>query len=200
MPLPVITDVIRVAVRGVCPSGQPWVNVLHFRASTGTTLAANAALIQPEIAKLYSVVGYGASKAGWASNASTQSKTVDVTYLPLDGVSASLSNSMAITGAAGGDALPSDVAMVITHRTLLRGARHRGRSYWAGFAESVNGSDGRIITGTITDFLGCWGAFNAALVTKAIPQVVASYKFASAEPVSSYAIDTAWDRQRRRTH
>lgn len=199
MPLPIITDVCRVAVRGVAPSGQPMVNVLHFRNNTGSTMAAAQTAFHALLTTLYAAPAGAFGGNGWANNAHTSARIVDALYTPLDGTSASVVKTLTMVGTSAADAMPSDSAIVFTHRTALRGRAHRGRTYWGGFTETLNTSSGRVDTTPLAAFVTHWNGFLTALVAPLIPLQVASYVNATTESVLTVDANDKWDRQKRRS-
>jgi hypothetical protein len=196
--LPVIADVIRASVVGRTAIGTPWANVLHFKKDAGMTVAAALDLFQAEAAKLYSSVGYGAGKSGWASFSHTLASVDQVRYTPLFNGLATQVKPLSINGTGGSDAMPSDTAMVVSWRADSRGPRYRGRSYWAAPVEGDNDPTGHINSGNVSNHSQAAIAFIVALSTALVPLQVASYKFGTSAPVVTASVNNVWDRQRRR--
>jgi hypothetical protein len=196
--LPTIPNVIRAAVVGRTAIGTPWANVLHFDKGAGGILSTAITAFQAEIAKLYSNVGYGAGKSGWASFAHSIASVDSVRYTPLFNGLATQVFPLSINGTGGSDAMPSDTAMVISWRADSRGPRYRGRSYWAAPVEGDNDSTGHINSGNVSNHQQAATSFIAACVASAVPLQIASYKYASAAPVVTASVNNVWDRQRRR--
>jgi hypothetical protein len=79
-----------------------------------------------------------------------------------------------IQGTKSGTALPSNVAIVLTKRTLLRGRAHRGRIYHYGLV-STDVSNNSMITTSLTAILAAWNQFKFfTLTTGDVNMVVAS--------------------------
>lgn len=199
MALPVIANVIRCAVRGKCPSGAPWVNVHHVQKAAGANYPASILEWDTELAKLYSDVGYGGVNKGWAHFANPLASTIDFTFTPLDGVAASTTLAHAIVGTSAGEPLPSDTAIVMTHRTTKRGRRYRGRTYFAGIGEAD--SNGQFLAASRDVLMATAELYRAAVVatTNLDFPVVASYAYETAEPISQYTMNLVFDRQKRRS-
>lgn len=70
-----------------------------------------------------------------------------------------------VAGTATGDALPRNVAFVVTLRTSLSGQRYRGRIYYGGFSEADNESDATAVTTTSTTAVAFTLAIGAALTS-----------------------------------
>jgi len=134
MPLPVIADTMRVAVRGHAGNGHMWANILHFRKTGALTYAGAIAILDPLLYAQYHDNNGGGS--AWRALAHTGASVQDFVYTPLDGSSASTIISHAFAGISGGDALPASMAIVVTLRTALRGRSYRGRNYVGGISDS----------------------------------------------------------------
>lgn len=199
MPLPIIADVSRVAVRGLCQNGQPWVNVLHFAKPTATSRAAFMTALDINIRGIYNPTGVsGPGTSGWATVGGIGSSAVDYTETRLDGVSASEIIALGITGAAGGDPLPADTALVSTFRTGFRGRSNRGRTYWAALTETNNDSNGQLLLANATEITANWAALLVSPGNLDAILCVASYLLADSNPVTSVTLNRIFDRQRRR--
>lgn len=196
--LPVIADVIRFAVRGHCVNGQPWVNVQHFKKDPANATAAAIAAFEPEIAKRYTLLGYGGAGRGWGNMASTAAGVDTITYTPLYGSLASVVHNLVIAGGTGGDALPSDTAWCVSFQSSQRGASKRGRIYFASPVEDACDSTGHILASKLAFHLANEALLIAGCTTAGVPLHIASYKYASSVPIISASIDNVFDRQRRR--
>ena len=196
MPLPVIADTMRVAVRGHAGNGHMWANILHFRKTGALTYAGAIAILDPLLYAQYHDNNGGGS--AWRALAHTGASVQDFVYTPLDGSSASTIISHAFAGISGGDALPASMAIVVTLRTALRGRSYRGRVYCGPHIESDNDSSGNPVAALITAESVQWTNFLTALAGSGVSLVVASYLHASAENVTSVSVDGRWDTQRRR--
>lgn len=196
--LPTIADVIRYAVKGHCVNGQPWVNVQHFKKASASSTAAAIALFEPELTKRYTALGYGGTGRGWANMAALAAGVETVTYTPLYGSLASIVHPLVIAGGTGGDALPSDTAWVVSYQSSQRGARNRGRLYFAAPVEDACDSTGHIIAAKQAFQLSNEGAFIAATTAAGVIPQIASYKFSTSVDIISASMDNVFDRQRRR--
>lgn len=201
MALPIIPHTIRCAISGTCPNGAPWVNVIHVVKNIASTFAAAEAAIDAELTHLYGeTTPYGAGTAGFVDYGSTSARFLQVSYTPLDGLSAASVLNRNVAGIAAATPMPSGVAAVVTHRTGFRGRSKRGRTYLAGFTEASNDTTGLVQAALVTEILAAWNAFNAAVVAHAdLDQFcVASYVNSSQEAVLTTTMDSSWDHQDRR--
>lgn len=199
MPLPVITGCSRVAVRGLCQNGQPWVNVLHFAKPTATSRAAFLTALDAYLRNIYTAGGVtGAGTSGWATFGGLSAGVTDYVETQLDGVSASLVVPMLIAGAASGDAMPGDTALVTTLRTGFRGRSNRGRTYWAGLTEANNDSNGHVLPANLVELNANWAACLIAPAGIDALLVVASYLNSTFRVVTNASANGVFDRQRRR--
>jgi hypothetical protein len=128
-------------------------------------------------------------------NDSVTTVTIDV----LTGLqSARLDTAQSIDGVAAGNALPADVALVVSLRTGLANRRGRGRFYLPQPAASQLTTNGRVLADFVTD-LGAsleaaWTAYNTATD---IP-VVYSRTSRSTQPITTFDIGNLYDTQRGR--
>lgn len=198
MPLPVIADVLRVAVEGQAANGHQWANVMHFRKSGILTFAAAIASLDPLLASHYST--NVASGNSWHQLATTTDKVTQIRYTPLDGTSATVVNTHAITGVNTGDPLPAEVALVVTLRTGRRGRSFRGRVYVGPINEAINVPPGVPNAANVADTATQWNTFLTNLVGSGVSLVVASYTLLLATDVTTCTVDQIWDSQRRRQH
>jgi len=198
MPLPVIANTVRVAVRGTCPSGQRWVNVLHCRTTTTPPTALEIGSLDGQVSKLYLGPGFtgGSQLLGSCPAAVTLD---DITYTPLDGTSASIVYAKTGVGTGGAtDSLPSQSAAGVKFNTGLRGRSKRGRVYLPPFVEGASDLAGRIPAATVNSILAQWDGFRLALPPLNWNHVVASYKLILATSVTTYGVDRNYHVQRRR--
>lgn len=91
----------------------------------------------------------GAIKAAFTAQAATFATTTSLLKVGLRDIrSANMpefrDSGAATVGTSPGDALPRNVAAVVTLRTALSGKRYRGRSYIGGFTENENTASGQI--------------------------------------------------------
>lgn len=196
MPLPVIADVIRVAVEGRATNNHQWANILHFRKSGALSFPAAIAVLDPALLSQYTV-NSGAGLA-WKNAAPTTATLTQFVYTPLDGVSASTVITHAVAGVSGGDPLPASVCLVATLRTALRGRAHRGRVYCGPFDETFNLA-GVPVAALVADLALQWDRFiTIDLVGSGVSLGVASYKTTIFTDCVHATVDSRWDTQRRR--
>jgi hypothetical protein len=125
-----------------------------------------------------------------------------------------VSTGTAATGSATGNALPYEVALVVTKHTALTGRANRGRIYVPGWGTAAVANDNTAIPAVVTD-LQAWantiqGAFNASGYTMVIAQPARAAYIGStgtshpARPAGSVTVgslfvrDNHFDSQRRR--
>lgn len=128
-------------------------------------------------------------------NASVTTVTVDV----LTGLqSARVDTAQVINGVAAGNALPADVALVVSLRTGLANRRGRGRFYLPQPAASNLTVNGRVLADFVTDLSAsldaAWGVYNTATD---IP-VVYSRTARATNPITTFDIGNLYDTQRGR--
>lgn len=128
-------------------------------------------------------------------NDSVTTVTIDV----LTGLqSARVDTAQAIVGVAAGNALPADVALVVSLRTGLANRRGRGRFYLPQPAASQLTTNGRVLADFITDLSAsldaAWTTYNTATD---IP-VVYSRTARATQPIVSFDIGNLYDTQRGR--
>jgi len=112
------------------------------------------------------------------------------------------------------DALPRQIAAVITVKTGLAGRKYRGRMYWAGFAESANGATGHM-TAACKAALDAFAAGFMAAANVSGLQIGVAHRPTAFDEVTGLPIspglgfttpavqflcrDDIWDTQRRRS-
>lgn len=196
MPLPVIADTIRTVVAIKAANGHRMSNTLHFRKTGGLSYAAAIAILDPILLAHYNTAHGGGFH--WKGSAPTTSNLIQFEYTPLDGTTAETVITHSDAGGDAGDPLPASVAIVITLRTALRGRSHRGRVYQGPLTESTN-TAGNPAAASVAGYAVQWNYFiNTGLLATGVSLVVASYKLATAENVTSCTVDGRWDTQRRR--
>lgn len=188
-PLPIIPDVYRVTFEWNTIAGLPSpVNVMHFEAASSNAAAVAAAIDAHVTANMWAhtTTAYGIN---------TQLVT------PLDGGGSSVAVNTGRPAKwsgtnAVGDIIPQ-AAQLVKLLTDFRGRSHRGRAFLPFVAEASasNGQSG--------SFFGAaqqtaWSNFLTAMNTALVFPVVASYKLASADHVTQYAIEQFYGTQRRR--
>lgn len=196
MPLPVITDVMRVAINGRSSNGVKWANVLHYRKTGVLTYAGAIAALDPILVDHLTTANGGG--ACWTQLAHSGATIDDIRYTPLDGSSATTVISHVAPGVNANEALPASLCLVVTLRTALRGRSHRGRVYQGPWTEAASTATGTPLSTQPTAVAAQWTAHLAALVGSGVSLVVASYLLATATDVATCTVDTRWDTQRRR--
>jgi PPE-repeat protein len=185
MPLPIIANTYRTTLIWTNGSSSA-ANVLHVRKA-----ASSAAAIA-------TLVDGSAQALQWDCVQSTAVVT-QLRVTPLDGSGATVFLTTAgakWTGRTVGDAVPAESAL-ISLRTALRGPRNRGRIYlpWTGEASQSNGV---IAPASVANLITGWTAFIAALNAGRADLVVASYRAALAQTVTSFLVESQSATQRRR--
>lgn len=198
MVLPVIANTVRVAVRGHSTSGQAWVNVLHFRKTSGSVDAAAITALDTEVQKLYGGASYGGGGVNLLNNTPATTYILDVTYTPLDGSSASTVKSSSAIGSGATDLLPGEAAPIMSLRTASRGRRNRGRFYLPALHEGSNDIIGGVSAGVVTAYTAQMTGFLAALTGINWQMVVASYVGSTATTVTTALLRTYFGSQKRR--
>lgn len=198
MALPIIANTVRVAVEGRTEQGTQWANILHFRHVGGAPSAGDIANLITEVDKLYTGPSYGGGATFWSGVAVNGAVLDNIKVTPLDGVSATTVSNVNQAGADAADPLPAGAALVLTHRTGLRGRNHRGRTYIAALGEGFNVASGNPDAASVSNYLSQWSQLRTALAAVQWEFVVASYKDSAATAVVSTGAQTRWRSQRRR--
>lgn len=118
----------------------------------------------------------------------------------------SVNRDPVIAGGQAAIALPSQIAIVTTYYTALRGRSFRGRSFWPGVPSTYQLANTNIITTTGQgNIVGAVANLPTHLIPFSLHHAVLSRRhggvkrlIASAQPVTSYAINDTFDTQRRR--
>jgi len=186
MPLPIITNIYRVALIWTGPSGQHAVNVMHFSRASSSASAVASAIDASVTSAMWTDI-----QNGWSVN--------QLQVTPLDGSSATF--LLAVTGAkwtgtTAGDFVPGASA-IVSLRTGLRGRSHRGRIFRPGIAEASM-SNGQLTTGSVATTQTAWNTFLTTVTTAGATPVVASYLHQTADSVTSYLCELVLGTQRRR--
>lgn len=108
-------------------------------------------------------------------------------------------------GTAATGVLPMNVALVVSHRTALRGRSYRGRSYWGGVPAGKQDSPTDVDTAYASDLADAFTTLNIALDTLGYKQVVASKQHnkvttspAAVHEVIANTVDAHFDESGRR--
>lgn len=186
MPLPVITNVFRVALTW-SSGAMSAVNVMHFSKAGGTS------------DDLYDKMSSHVNTGLWDTTANSASIDT-VTITPLDGTSASTpyttGGSGPWVGNASGDGI-SSLATIVKMVTPLRGRSFRGRLYLPFPGEGVV-AYGLIPSGRAVTQQAAWVTFGDDMVTDGWIPVVASYHLADKTAITHYKVELALGTQRRR--
>lgn len=198
MPLPVITKVWRCAVNGLCPSGQLWVNVHHFRFGGTTPNASDMTNLITFLKGLYNGTGY--TSAYWIlAECGNNVTTTQIQTYALDGSSAQRVDSFPASGSiASPQSLPSGASVVATHRTATRGRAYRGRTYLPPFNENQTGSDGRLTASVATGLEAVFTEMRSKMLAASWSHVVASYLHSTATDVTTTTVNLDVDSMRAR--
>jgi len=179
-------------------NGQTFVNVLHFKKTSGSIDAAAITALNTELTKLYGGAAYSGGAVPMLNNCPAATQTLDVTYTPLDGSSASTVLALAATGSGTTDLLPGETCPIITLRTAIRGRSYRGRVYLPAQHDTSQTSSGGVATGVIVAYNLQLAGFLAALTGINWQWVVASYLLSQATPVTAALLRNYYAAQRRR--
>lgn len=145
---------------------------------------------------------YAAGTLNDAFTDDTQLDSISVYDLGSSTAAGIVTSGLPTWGDGGSDALPPEVALVVSHRTATRGRSGRGRSYLAGFTEQTNvgGAPSSVLTGAIElawalellhiDYAGTDGLDQVVITQAQSPNL--------ARPVVAVQVDDHWDTQRRR--
>lgn len=153
MPLPVLPGVIRVAVTGQIAGGGSWANVWHIRnISLADWDTASINTLDAIFWQFYvgAPVSGGVAVGTFCPPATTFDQAA---YTPLDGSSGAVVATHNDLGSEAANAMPAEVAEVITLRTALRGRQNRGRIFLPALTKPQFLADGHIDPGVITDIL-----------------------------------------------
>lgn len=186
MPLPVISDIWRVAFEWNC-SGALATNVMHFRDTSGdpvTVFNNISAAVTPNMWNLTN------------DNAIIE----ELNIRALDGVDAghifSTGGGSDWHGAGGTDYIPQACALVKLNTT--RGGRQGTGRVFLPFIAEGNQSAGTVFSANQTACQTAWESFAADVAAAGTFLVVASYASASASDVQTLKVENSIATQRRR--
>lgn len=188
-PLPTITNVVRVTLNWTSGGAPLAHNVLHFHDEAGERQAGD----------VYNEINDNVTQAMW-DWAFTGIHVASVDVIFLDGSDATdtftTGNPAKWTGGGTGNGIPQ-VAGIVKFKTGHRGRSHRGRIFipYVGEGEQDNGA--LIDVSAVQE---AWETFRIDMDAVALPLVVASYKLASKDPVTSLVAEARTATQRRRNH
>jgi hypothetical protein len=193
MPLPVITNVYRCGLHWRSTSTpQSAANVIHVRDEGGTRTTT-------EVGNL--VISTIAGRLTNSLLTVPVSWVVDlVRVTPLDGVGSSVEiPTDDITGAGPGTDWVPAASTVVSLYTGLRGRSGRGRIYLPACTETSI-TDGLLAVGTTDSIRTGWESIMTDFnnYDPSLPLVVASYRHATAEPVTSIRVRSGVGTQRNR--
>lgn len=197
-PLPIITNICRVAVLGTTPSGTPWAHVFHFKNDTGGSMDSAIIAARTSIEQWYDKGVMTAGGHGWMNLVDSDCKTEHYRYTPLDGTTASTVVDRTTTGATSDQALAPDLAAIVSWHTAIRGPRGRGRQYLPGFGEGSNDTNGRFDSTNAATLATDANHFKDSMSLSSTPLVVASYLHNDYHQVLSASVPRVWAGQRRR--
>lgn len=211
MPLPLIADTARAVAEWTLPNGRQGANIWHIRKTSALTWSVAADTFASAMTTWINVAAPGATTA-LKTHLSNGCRFERLRFTVLDGVTASFTRTIGISGVDASAPLPVNVALVITLRTALRGRRNRGRIYIAGFAEDQNAAGGVPVAGIPNNFALATRNLISSLGGSGVSVVVASYGVSMptvkrptkltwtpyATDVTTADCDTRWDTQRRR--
>lgn len=190
--LPTIANTFRVALLWQSANGQTAVNVMHIHTNTSGKVPLD----------VMENLDDNAGSNLWLSVSST-AVVKEIQITPLDGVSATVGFAPATpaswTGGQSGDFSPA-TAVLVKLTTAHRGRTARGRLFLPYTGESAM-SDGNLDSGIQSSMQTEWTAFNGAIASDAdtpMSIVVASYKLATIENVTSFFVEPVLATQRRR--
>lgn len=139
------------------------------------------------------------------TNSATALNEIVTTDQTSEGGPQTILNVGGSVGTASGSAVPQGTALVVSHRTALRGRSYRGRSYVGGLSTTHVASPTDVNSTYATNLGVAFTALAAALAIRGFNHVVASKQHngiatnpATVNPVTAYIIDTHFDSQRRR--
>lgn len=207
----VIPFLTQVLISWGLPGGKTGHNVLYGR-SVGTP--------QPSVSQAQAIFSGLTTGAQWTALAthmvsSTQLLSVTLTSVHTAGLPSFVSTGSAVSGSdAASQALPSEVALVVTLRTGGRGPSNRGRMYITGFSATQLAAGNVALASLVTDLAAWANNIKSVLSSQGLTWVIANPERAayvgstgtdhparpagSVDVVSAIVRDNHWDSQRRR--
>lgn len=187
-PLPIIPNCFRVTLNWTNPNfGQTAHNVMHFSNTTGNESDVFNDMNAHVTAAMWDFVVLGSNVTSLDIIALGHSFTS--VHFPIAGAPTKWA------GAGGGTDMIPQGAGVVTWRTNLRGRSYRGRSFLPWVAEQEQAF------GNLSDVSACqtgWNSFLTSMSATPTNPVVASYKHATYNGVSSFVVRSKLRTQRRR--
>lgn len=191
MPFVPIARVIRVVMRFTRDTRELQ-HVFHVQAASTVTLADL-------------IAAANACRDWWANTYRTQATSqvclysVVATDMSVQGGMQYTANiSPAVCGASAAAPTSANVTGTISWRTGRTGRRYRGRTYAVGFTEpSVNDTD-TMIGQLVSDLASAAADWILRILAANLNPVVASFTYATAEPILSAVIENVVDSMRRR--
>lgn len=197
MPLAPIPDTTQVQVQGALAGGENWSNVLNFKRAVGAAFdAGHVEYLQAHIRSAYANV-----QSLWPT--STVLQTMIFRDLAVPGSSPVIVSTVPLGGSGAlADALPNDIAHVVTITTGSGGRRGRGRIFIPGFIKTAitttNVAGPQLTTAAATALAGI-GDDLASATTATDPRLaVVSRVDNVARVVTGGYVDTKCDTMRRR--
>lgn len=142
----IIPNTVEVVLNWELPNGKVVHNVLHGRVAGGFSATAGVAeAIRAAITSGGDWTGYAAQLNDGVSLLGVSLRDLRAANMPLVD-----STGVAAAGTATGDALPPEVALVVTLRTAFAGRGFRGRVYLPGFDTASLDPDGTATAGAIS--------------------------------------------------
>jgi hypothetical protein len=142
----IIPNTVEVVLNWELPNGKVVHNVLHGRVAGGFSATAGVA------EAIRAAITSGADWTGYAAQLNDGVSLLGVSLRDLRAANMPLvdSTGVAAAGTATGDALPPEVALVVTLRTAFAGRGFRGRVYLPGFDTASLDADGTATAGAIS--------------------------------------------------
>jgi hypothetical protein len=197
MPLAPITDVTQVTVSGALAGGENWANVLNFRRMSGQAFDG------PHAEALGSAIrsAYASLAPFWPSTTVLQQFTFRNLAIP--GSSPIITTTVPLPGSGTpADALPNDIAHVVTLHSGEGGRRGRGRIFVPAFTKaainSTAGGGPQLVAGALSaleDFGSALGTYSNPPDTRLV--VVSRVDNLSRLVIGGY-VDSKCDTMRRR--